>query len=111
MPESCTSEPNQKCRLSTTVALLEKRVADLEDGQEKEADFRAAYYDDQRRRIDHDARMDAKIAEIDAKLDTLLEWQKAQQDKPVKRWDGIVDKSVWAILAAVIAFLLARIGL
>ena len=31
--------------------------------------------------------------------------------KPGKRWESIVDKSVWAVLAAVIAFLLARIGL
>lgn len=31
--------------------------------------------------------------------------------KPGKRWESIVDKILWAILAAVIAFLLARIGL
>ncbi len=28
-----------------------------------------------------------------------------------KRWEGIADKTVWAVLAAVIAFLLGRIGL
>lgn len=31
--------------------------------------------------------------------------------KPAKRWDSLVDKIVWAVCAAVIAFLLARIGL
>lgn len=31
--------------------------------------------------------------------------------KPGQRWDAIVDKAVWAVLAAVIAFLLGRIGL
>ena len=31
--------------------------------------------------------------------------------KSGKRWDDLVDKIVWAILAAVIAFFLARIGL
>ena len=31
--------------------------------------------------------------------------------KPGKRWDGMVDKAVWAVLAAVIAFLLGRVGL
>ena len=36
---------------------------------------------------------------------------KSIKDKPGKRWDAIVDKVVWAILAAVIAFLLGRIGL
>lgn len=32
-------------------------------------------------------------------------------DKPGKRWDSIVDKSIWAVLAAMIAFLLGRMGL
>lgn len=36
---------------------------------------------------------------------------KSIKDKPGKRWDAIVDKVIWAILAAVIAFLLGRIGL
>lgn len=31
--------------------------------------------------------------------------------KPAKRWDSIVDKAIWAVCAAVIAFLLGRIGL
>ena len=31
--------------------------------------------------------------------------------KSGRRWDELVDKIVWAILAAVIAFFLARIGL
>ena len=36
---------------------------------------------------------------------------KALTGKPGKRWDAVVDKIVWAVLAAVIAFLLGRIGL
>ena len=31
--------------------------------------------------------------------------------KPGKRWDSIVDKVIWAVMAAVIAFLLGRVGL
>ena len=30
---------------------------------------------------------------------------------PAKRWNDIVDKVVWAVLAAVVAFLLGRLGL
>ncbi len=33
------------------------------------------------------------------------------EKKPGKRWEGIVEKAVWAVCAAVIAFLLGRIGL
>ena len=36
---------------------------------------------------------------------------KSIKDKPGKRWDAIVDKVVWAVLAAVIAYFLGRIGL
>ena len=33
------------------------------------------------------------------------------EEKPAKRWDAIVDKIIWAVLAAVVAFFLGRIGL
>lgn len=36
---------------------------------------------------------------------------KSIKDKPGKRWDDIVDKAIWAVLAAFIAFLLAKFGL
>lgn len=36
---------------------------------------------------------------------------KALAEKPGKRWDSIVDKVIWAVLAAVIAFMLGRLGL
>lgn len=36
---------------------------------------------------------------------------KTLTEKPGKRWDSIVEKIIWAVLSAGIAFLLARIGL
>ena len=45
------------------------------------------------------------------KLDKLIAWQETEQASPKKRWDSIVDKVIWAVLAAVITFILARIGL
>ena len=33
------------------------------------------------------------------------------EDKPGKRWDGLVEKALWAVCAAVIAYLLGRVGL
>ena len=41
-----------------------------------------------------------KVDTIDAKVDTL-------EGKPGKRWDSLVDKSVWAVAGAVIAWLAA----
>lgn len=74
---------------------------------------------------------DAMLKSIDKKMDSILEWQEKQQDrlakidtihdlakrvqdlesKPGKRWDSIVDKAIWAVVAAVIAFFLGRVGL
>lgn len=36
---------------------------------------------------------------------------KSIKDKPGKRWDDIVDKVIWAVLAALIAYFLAKIGI
>ncbi len=33
------------------------------------------------------------------------------ENKPAKRWEGLVEKAIWAVIAAVIAFLLGRVGL
>lgn len=49
-------------------------------------------------------RMEDDVKEIKADVKTLTE-------KPAKRWDAVVDKIVWAVLAALIAFMLGRIGL
>ena len=33
------------------------------------------------------------------------------RDKPGKRWDGLVDKIIWAVAGAVLAYILAEMGL
>jgi ABC-type transporter Mla subunit MlaD len=48
--------------------------------------------------------MDGDLKEIKADVKTLTE-------KPGKRWDNTVDKLLWAVVAAVAAFLLGRLGL
>ena len=48
--------------------------------------------------------MNTNVNNLTNKVDKL-------EEKPAKRWDSIVDKVVWAVLAAVIAFVLGRIGL
>ena len=44
------------------------------------------------------------VGRLESKVDVL-------ESKPAKRWDGIVDKAIWAVVAAVIAFILGRVGL
>lgn len=35
----------------------------------------------------------------------------ALEEKPAKRWESLVEKLIWAVVAAVVGFLLAKIGL
>lgn len=57
------------------------------------------------------ATLKAKLDGMDDKLDALTETAQALADKPAKRWESLADKAVWAVCAAVIAFLLAGMGL
>lgn len=89
------------------------------DGLEKEFDrYRSASSETHRQMFERigaleqsGAAVTAKLDGMDGKLDKVVEWQEAQMGKPGKRWDSMVDKAVWAVLAAVIAFLLGRLGL
>ncbi|MBD5356503.1 MAG: hypothetical protein HDR88_06055 [Bacteroides sp.] len=90
---------------------LVSRVEALEEGQRREEAFRKGYYEERESRAVRDARWDEKMTAMNDKLDKLVEWQEAQQAKPAKRWEGLVEKAIWAVCAAVIAFLLAKIGL
>lgn len=55
--------------------------------------------------------MAEKQGAISDNVDRLNDKVDAIEEKPGKRWDAIVDKVIWAVLAAVIAFILGRIGL
>lgn len=45
-----------------------------------------------------------KVDVIDQRMDTI-------ENKPAKRWEGIVEKIIWAAIAAVLGFVFAKIGL
>jgi hypothetical protein len=44
------------------------------------------------------------VTKLDGKVTAL-------EAKPAKRWDALVEKVVWAVVAAVVGYLLAQIGL
>lgn len=53
------------------------------------------------------AALDGKLDGINEKLDGLTETAKALADKPAKRWDGLVDKLIYAAALAVVAWIAA----
>lgn len=90
----------QKLDIEHRLSCVETRVETLEDRQDnldKLVSTVSAL-------AVREERMESDVKEIKADVKTLTE-------KPGKRYDGLVDKAVWAVLAAVIAFLLGRIGL
>ena len=50
------------------------------------------------------------IKEIKTDVSALDGKVEAIEQKPAKRWDGLVEKVVWALVAAAITFILTRIG-
>lgn len=78
----------------------EGRIKQLEEDQKALTDLTASV----RELAADQANMKKDIGEI--KTDV-----RALTDKPAKRWDNLVDKIVWAIAAAVVAYLLTGAGL
>ena len=111
MDDKCIVHPEQDCIGKAAAALLEKRIEDLEEWQRDSKKFHNDFYDWQRTQIARDAKLDEQLSNMDKNITKLLEKQDACDAKPGKRWDDLVDKAIWAVLAAVIAFVLARIGL
>ena len=55
--------------------------------------------------------MAEQIKTMNSNVQTLTNKVDKLEEKPAKRWDGLVDKIIWAVAAALIGFALAQIGL
>ena len=111
MEEKCILDPQRDCIGKAEAAKLEGRIKTLEDWKEDSKKFHNSFYDWQREQIAREAALDEKLNNMDVNIKKGLATQEACSLKPGKRWDAIVDKAIWAVLAAVIAFVLTRIGL
>ena len=111
MDDKCILDPERDCIGKAAAALLEKRIEDLEEWQRDSKKFHNDFYDWQRTQIARDARLDEQLNNMNNNISKILDQQEACAMKPGKRWDSIVDKAIWAVLAAVIAFILAKVGL
>ena len=57
------------------------------------------------------ALIEQRLDQIKEDTEEIKETVHDMKDKPGKRWDGLVEKALWAVCAAVIAYLLGRVGL
>lgn len=58
-----------------------------------------------------EAAQNVQYTNILGKLDNLTQKLEALEAKPAKRWESLVEKVIWAVAAAIITFLLGRVGL
>ena len=90
---------------------MEPRIRSLEDWKGESKKFHNAFYDWQRDQIARDSRLDVQLSGIETNPKKLVAWQDAQRDKPARRMDALVEKVLLAVVAAVVGFILAQVGL
>lgn len=90
---------------------MEPRIKALEDWKSESKKFHNTFYDWQRDQIARDARLDVQLCGIEANLKKLVSWQDTQRDRPAKRLDSITEKIVLCLVAAVVGYILAQVGL
>ena len=101
MPENCNPS---ECPMEPRISALER--ANAQHGETHREIFRRL------NDVERDnAVQDAHYKAIDAKLDELTIMVKELSGRAGKRWEGLVEKTLWAVAAAVIAFVLGRVGL
>lgn len=109
--DKCIIDPERDCIGKAAALKLEMRIEQLEKWQESSREFHESFYNWQRGQIARDAKLDEQLKTMNANLEKVVEYQEGQKSKPGNRWDAIVDKAIWAVLAAIIAFVLAKFGL
>ncbi len=90
---------------------IEVRLKSLEEDSRRNQETHKEFFVPFERLGMEYARIETQYADIMKTLDRLRDAIEELKAKPAKRWDGIVDKALWAVLAAVIAFFLGRLGL
>lgn len=103
MTEKCTDNPRD-CPLTP-------RVEALEEANKNHSRTHEGMYDRIRELEKENAVQNAHWKNVNEKLDELTVMVKDLTGKAGKRWESMVDKALWAVCAAVIAFFLAKVGL
>ncbi|MCQ2316374.1 MAG: hypothetical protein MJZ85_06795 [Bacteroidales bacterium] len=55
------------------------------------------------------ALINQSLTTIDQKLSDLMAWKTIEQDKPAKRWDGVVTQIISIIVAAAAGFAVSKL--
>lgn len=103
MPDKCTDFPRD-CPLFP-------RVEALEEDAERNKSAHKEFYEKLENSHTSVAVIEERLEQIKGDTAEIKGAVHSLEAKPAKRWESIVDKTIWAVCAAVIAFLLAKVGL
>lgn len=107
----CAKYPDRECVCEARVESLQREMDRAHDTHTEIFNRLGKLERTDERRGEQIDNLVEKIESLTNQVAALVSQLAEVQAKPGKRWDAIVDKAIWAVLAAVIAFLLARIGL
>lgn len=108
MPEKCMDSCTDLTRLEQQVKDLQKQNG--EDHKELRDRLSKVELTNAIQNERYDAIL-VKLDDLSGKHDRLVDKLEVLEAKPGKRWENVVEKTILAIAAAVIAFLLGRVGL
>lgn len=115
MPNSCLLNPEQECYGLLKAKEIEEEMQDMRDRNDKshkEFFDRLALLEAHNKVQDaHYAHIIEKLTDITNKLSSLSDRIAVIEHKPGKRWDGMVEKAIGLVVAAVIGYILANAGL
>ena len=106
--EKCILDPERDCVSLERVEALEYQ---FREQREKSSATHKEFYNRIRELEKQNSVRDVQYKAIMEKLDCLTRTVNEIKDKSGRRWDMVVDKAIWAAVAAVIAFVLGRMGL
>lgn len=108
MPEKCILDPERDCLGLMKARELEKDVNEL---RKQNSSSHERIFDRLGELEKQEGIQLVQYEHIMEKLDRLAGDVKELKAKPGKRWEGIVEKAIGILVAAVLGFMLARLGL
>ncbi len=108
MPEKCILDPERDCLGLMKARELEKDVNEL---RKQNSSSHERIFDRLGELEKQEGIQLVQYKHIMEKLDQLAGDVKELKAKPGKRWEGIVEKAIGILVAAVLGFMLARLGL
>lgn len=106
--ERCILDPQRDCLGLQKAEMLEKQITQW---RAEARETHREIYTRLNELEQSEASRDVQYMNILEKLDQLLRWQEEQKGKSGKRWESVVEKVLLMVVAAIVTWILAKIGL